>query len=193
VIDRNPGRWDQGGGDLKRAMLAVARARQSRVPADIGTAIRELQTVWSGLDAGSPMRAQVLVSMATMQSLLAAQTGHQLSASDAASTATEAVRAATAPSEVHAAAQLLVTTFSLMLSRGQREGPFRDAEEVLRTALASASGDGWALRMTVMTAIGAAAAMRAAAADDESLRAVSRQAITDAGRLLPEPTPTGQW
>ena len=42
------------------------------------------------------------------------------SASDAASTAIEAVRAATAPGEVHAAAQLLVTTFALMLSRGQR-------------------------------------------------------------------------
>ena len=130
------------------------------------------------------MRAQVLISMAAMQSILAAQTGQRLGA-DAAATAIGAVRAATGPGEVRAAAQLLVTTFSLMLASGQRAGPFREAEEALRAALANASADDWALRSAVLTAIGAATAMRAAAADDEALRVISRQAIADAERLLP--------
>ena len=192
VTQRNPNVWDQSGGDLRRAMLAATKARQSRRPQDIGIALRDLQTVWIGLPAGSPLRAQVLISMAAMQSILAAQTGRQQGA-DAAATAIEAVRAATGPGEVRGAAQLLVTTFSLMLAGGQRAGPFREAEEALRTALANASADDWALRSAVLTAIGAAAAMRAAAADDKALRVVSRQAIADAERILPEPTPTGHW
>ena len=193
VADRNPGKWDRTGGDLQRAKLAVSRAQGSRAPADIAAAIMELQTVWIGLDAGSPMRAQVLVSLATMQSLLAAQTGDGLSASDAASTAIEAVRAATAPGEVHAAAQLLVTTFALMLSHGQRAGPFQDAAEVLQAALADRNAQDWALRTTVLTAIGAATALRAAGTGDEALRATGRESIAAAEQLLPEPAPDGRW
>ena len=193
VIDRDPGRWDRSGGDLQRAMLAVDRARRSQAPEDIGTALRDLQAVWIGLDAGSPMRAQLLIAMATMQNLLAVQAGDQLSATDAASTAIEAVGVATTPSEMQATAQLLVTTFSLMLARGQREGPFQEADDALRTALASAGPDDWILRLTLLTALGASATLGAAVTGDEARRVAARQAITDAERLLPAPAPTAQW
>ena len=193
VIDRNPGRWDRSGGDLQRAMLAVDRARRTQAPVDIGSALRDLQAVWIGLDAGSPMRAQLLIAMATMQNLLAAQDGDQLSATVAAGTATEAVGVATTPSEVQAAAQLLVITFSLMLARGQREGPFQEADDALRTALASAGPDDWILRLTLLTALGASATLGAAVTGDEARRVAARRAIADAERLLPAPAPTIQW
>ena len=193
MIDRNPGRWDRSGGDMQRAMLAVERARRSQAPEDIGSALRDLQAVWIGLDAGSPMRAQLLIAMATMQNLLAAQAGDQLSATDAASTATEAVGVATTPSEVQAAAQLLVITFSLMLARGQREGPFQEADDALRTALASAGPDDWVLRLTLLTALGASGTLGAAVTGDEARRVAAGQAIADAERLLPAPAPTVQW
>ena len=80
-----------------------------------------------------------------------------------------------------------------MLASGQRAGPFQEAEEALHAALANAGAGDRALRSAILTAIGAATAMRAAAADDEVLRVTSRQAIADAERLLPEPAPTGHW
>ena len=193
MIDRNPGRWDRSGGDMRRAMLAVDQARRSQAPEDIGSALRDLQAVWIGLDAGSPMRAQLLIAMATMQNLLAAQAGDQLSATDAAGSAIEAVGVATTPSEVQAAAQLLVITFSLMLARGQREGPFQEADDALRTALAGAGPDDWILRLTLLTALGASATLGAAVTGDEARRVAARQAFADAERLLPAPALTVQW
>ena len=86
MIERNPSVWDESG--ARPAAGHAGRhqgAASARRPEDIGIALRDLQTVWIGLPAGSPMRAQVLISMAAMQSILAAQTGQQLGA-DAAAT-----------------------------------------------------------------------------------------------------------
>ena len=184
--------WDREGLGLRSALLTVTRAQQSRVPEDIGVALRELQLVWAGLSAGSPLRARVLIPIATMQNLLAVQGGHQLGA-DAASSAITAVRTATGPGELGGAAHLLVTTFALMLSRRERAGPFRQAAEALRTALAGLGHDDWAPRTAVLTAAGAAAALAAAAAGDEDAQTFSRQAIADAEQALPAPLPTGAW
>jgi len=192
MIDRNPNVWDREGGDLKRALLTVERARKSQVPEDIGAALRDLQLVWTGLSAGSPMRARVLIAVATMQNLLMARGNHRLAA-DAASITIAAVRTATNAGELRGAAQLLVTTFGLMLSRGERAGPFGEATEALRTALAGLEADDWVLRTTVLTAAGAAAALAAAGAGGEAVRAASRQAIADAEQALPDPLPTGDW
>jgi CHAT domain len=191
VIDLSPNTWDQTGGNLRRAMLAADRAGQSETPEDIGTALLELQTVWLGLSAGSPKRARVLISMARMHSLLALQAGRRLSVG--AGIAITAVRAATEPGELRAAALLLVSAFSLMLSRGEREGPFEEAEETLRTALERVPSGDRTLRTMVMTAINAAATMRAVSCDDEAPRVAARLAIAEAERTLPEPTPTDDW
>ena len=146
VIERNPNVWDQSGGDLRRAMLAATRARRSRRPrghrhraqgsaggldrAACGQPDARPGAHLDGRDAEHPGRADRPSS----------------EAADAAGTAIEAVRAATGAGRGTRRAQLLVTTFSLMLARGQRAGPFREAEEALRTALANAGADDWALR-----------------------------------------------
>lgn len=191
MADRIQNTWDREGLGLRQAQQAVDTARESGVPEDIAIALRELQLIWAGLSAGSPRRAQVLISMATMQNLLTAQ-GYRLS-SDTASMAITAVHTATGPGELGDAARLLVTTFALMLSRGQRAGPFQEAMEALRSALAGVRTDDWALRTTVLTASGAAAALAAAAEGDEAARAASRQAIAEAEQTLPDPLPTGEW
>jgi hypothetical protein len=195
VIDRNPNKWDQSGNDLNRAMRTVAQAGRSRTPADIGTALLELQAVWIGLPAGGPLRAQVLISMATMQLMLLTQEGGhpRPAAADVLGTAIAAVRASAQPDEVQAAARLLITMFALMLSREQREGPFQEAGESLRAALDRFSAAGWAMRLVVLTGIGAATAMRAAASGDQAMRAASGQVINEAAGLLPDPVPTAHW
>jgi CHAT domain-containing protein len=189
IADVIPNTWDREGLGLKSALLTVEKARKSRVPEDVAIALRELQLVWAGLSAGNPKRAQVLISMATMQSVLTAQ-GHRLGV-DATSLAIAAVRTATGPGELAGAAHILVTTFTLMLSRGERAGPFQEAAEALRPALAGVRPDDWALRTTLLTAAGAAAAL--AAADDEGARAASRPAIREAEQTLPDPQPTEIW
>jgi hypothetical protein len=191
MADRHSNLWDRQGLGLQRALVTAERARKSRMPADIGSALIELQLVWAGLAAGSPVRAQVLIAMARMQSLLTVTSGHQLGA-EIASTAIAAVRTATGPGELGEAAHLLVTTFALMLSRGERAGPFREAMEALHPALADMGPDDWAVRTAVLTATGAAAALAAVAGDDAA-HAASRQAIADAERALPDPQPTRGW
>jgi hypothetical protein len=192
IIDRNPGMWDLSGGDIRRALRFADRAQRSRTVDDIGTALGELQAVWIGLPAGSPMRAQVLLSIATMRGQLAGQITHETSAAEAASTAVEALRLANAPDEVDGAARLLVTMFSLMLSQGRRQGPFPEAEKAVRAALTSGAGD-WGQRVTLLTALAAATALQARTADDEEMRAASQRAMADAERALPAPMPTGRW
>ena len=195
VIDLSPNKWDQSGSDLSRVMHAVGRAGRSRAPADVGTALLELQAVWIGLPAGSPLRARVLSATAAMQIALLTQEGGHLrpATADIAATAIAAVRAAAEPDEMQAAAQMLTTVFTLMLSRGESEGPFQEAEDALRTGMDRFAAGDWAMRVTALTGIGAAAAMRAAESGDEAPRVASRRALDEAVRLLPEPAPTAHW
>lgn len=193
IVDFDPNRWDATGGDWRRAMAAYTRAQETMTKEDIGTAIGELQTVWIGLPAGSPMQAGVLVYLANLQGKLAMQLSPRLGAVDMASTALAAIRVARQRDERRGALRLLITAFSIMLSRGERQGPFGEAEDVLRAILAGAPAEDWELRVTVLTALGAAAAMRALASGDESQRAAARQVLAEAERTLPEPEPAEGW
>lgn len=193
MAGRHTNLWDREGLSLRRALISVEKAQQSRAPDDIGIALRDLQLVWAGLSAGSPVRAQVLSPMARMQNLLAIQGPYRLGA-EAASSAIAALRTATSPGQLADAAHLLVTTFVLMLTRGERVGPFREAAEALRTALGGLGQDDRALRTIVLTATGAATVLAAiAAGDEEGASAAGRQAIADAEQSLPAPVPTAVW
>ncbi len=193
VIDMNPDAWDRSGSALKPALATSDRARISQRPEDIAAALLELQSIWVRLSAGNPMRAQVLVPIAMQRAFLAARTGSEQTAVDAVSTAIAALGAAVVPAERDAAAQLAVNVLMQMLNRGQFGGPFREVEEAARGALAGLGGDDWAPRLTLLTAAGAAMAMRAHAQSDETLLAAARQVIAEAGQLLPEPEPTSSW
>jgi hypothetical protein len=191
VIDVQPDAWDRSGSDLKPALATADRARRSQRPEDIAAALLELQAVWVRLSAGNPMRARVLVPIAMQRALLAARTGSQQTVVDAASTAIAALGAAVTPAERDAAAQLTVNVLIQMLSRGQFGGPFLEAEEAARGALAALGGDDWAPRLSLLTATGAAMAMRAHAQHDETLSAAARQVIAEAGQLADRGAGTG--
>ena len=193
VIDVHPDAWDRSGSALKPALATADRALRSRLPEDIGAALVELQAVWVRLSAGNPMRAQVLVPIATQWALLAERTGSGQIAADAASTAITALSAAVTPAEREATGQLTVNVLTQMLSRGQFGGPFLEAEEAARGALATLGDDDWASRLSLLTATGAAMTMRAHAQHDETLGAAARQVIAEARQLLPEPEPTNSW
>jgi hypothetical protein len=184
---------ETGGGGLNEARATAARAKQSRNADDIASAITQLYMGGIGLPVGSPMHAGVLVSLAEMQNLLAVHTSYPLALVDAVGSGLEAARAAAAPGDVRSAAHILTTSFCLMVSKGQRDGPLEQVEEVLRAASAHAPADDWPLRITATVALGAAMGLRAAASDDEALRRLARQAIMDAEEMLPEAEPTGQW
>jgi hypothetical protein len=193
MAGRHANLWDREGLSLRAALITVERAQQSRAPEDIGIALRELQLVWAGISAGSPVRARVLIPMARMQNLLAIQGPYRMGA-EAASSATVALRTATSPGEQAEAARLLATTFVLMLTRGEHTGPFGEAAEALRTALRGLGQDDQALRTILLTAAGAATTLAAIAAGDQTgASAAARQAITDAEQSLPDPVPTTAW
>ena len=184
---------EASGADLTAAHDAVDEARRRHDPAAIATAISELNTAGIALPAGSPRRAHMLVLLAEMQTLQALHTSYPLALADAAGTAIEAARAARTPDDRQSGAQRLTAVFSLMTASGQRDGPFEQAEKLLRAALADAGPGEWSLRVTAMAGIGAAMAMRAAATDDQDLRQAAGQLIADAERLLPEATSAGDW
>jgi CHAT domain-containing protein len=193
VIDANPDAWDRSGSDLKPALATADRAQRSQRPEDIAAALLELQAVWIRLSAGNPMRARVLVPIATQRALLANRTRGEQTAVDAAGPTIAALRAAGPPAERDAAAQLTANILIQMLSRGQFGGPFREMEEAARGALAGLGADDWAPRLSLLTAVGAAMTMRAHALSDETLRAAARRVIAEAVQLLPEPEPTSSW
>ena len=80
----------------------------------------------------------MLILLAEMQTLQAMHTSHPLALADAIGTSIEETRAASTPAEKKAAAQRLISIFSLMTAKGQREGPFEQAQELLRATLADA-------------------------------------------------------
>jgi len=184
---------ETGGADLTAAHTAVTQARQSRDPAAIEAAITELSKAGIAIPAGSPQRARMLVLLAEMQTLQALHTGYPLALADAVGTALDAARAASAPADKVSAAQRLIVIFSLMTAKGQREGPFEQAEEILRAVLADADAGEWPLRVIATVGIAAAVSMRAAAAADPDLRQAAVQLIGDAEQLLPEAEPTSRW
>ena len=184
---------ETGGADLTAADAAIARARSSQDRAVIAAAISELNKAGISLPPGSPLRARMLISLAEMQTRLAMHTNDPLALADAIGTAIKAARAACTPADNRSAAQRLISTLSLMTASGQREGPFEQAEELLRTALADAGAEDWPLRMTATVGLAAAVGMRAAASGDQDLGHVAVQLAGDAERLLPEAVPTDDW
>lgn len=193
AVEKLPNTWDQDGGDLDLALEAAARARQSRDPADIGNAILELQLVWAWLAAGSPARSRTLTTLGDMRKLLATVTGDRGTAIETLDTAIEATRAAADPYETRVAAHLMVAALASLAFLRQPRGPSAEAEEVLRAALADADGGDWALRVTLTTGIATAGGMRAISQDDDLLLARSRTMLADAGRMLPDSGPMGDW
>ncbi|MGA2826283.1 MAG: CHAT domain-containing protein [Streptosporangiaceae bacterium] len=181
------------GGDLTNADTAASRARQSRNPADIGTAISELNKAGIALPAGSPLRSRVLSSLAEMQTLLAMHTGYPLALGDAAGAAIEALRVASGPAEKKSAIQRLIVVFSLMIAMGRYDGPLDEAEQLLRGTLGEVGPGDWPLRVIATVGIGAAAGVRAAGSDDQKLRAEAVRLITEAERLLPDAVPDDDW
>jgi hypothetical protein len=115
---------------------------------------------------------------------MAGVSGRRDCALDAAGSAILALGAAVSPADARAAAGAFVIVCSLMASMEEWLGPFEEAREALRAALAAAAADDWALRVALMTAMGSATGMRGEWLDDDDLRAESRQVIADAGRLL---------
>ena len=192
IIDRNAEVFEASGAGLKSAQAAVLKARQSHDSADIASATQELRKVGLGLPPGHPDRAAVLIFLAEMQNMQAGLTGSSSALADAVSTAVEALRAA-GLADAKAAVQRLISLFGVMLIQDQRSGPFRQAEEALRAALAATSAGDWPLRVTITAGLGAACSMSAVASDDQALRQAAWQAIADAERMLPEAEPTDQW
>ena len=133
-----------------------------------------------------------LIAMATMQSLLTVQGGIGWAPTRPASRSPRCAPLPV-PGELCAAAHILVTTFVLMLSRGERPGPFQEAAGALRTALAGVGEDDWVLRAAVLTGTGAAAALAAAVTGDEAGRAAARQAIAEAERALARSAADRDW
>jgi len=193
VVNLSSDAWDRSGSDLKPALATADRARRSQRPEDIAAALLELQAVWVRLSAGNPMRAQVLVPIATQRALLANWTRGEQTAVDAAGPAIAALSAAGPPAERDAAAQLTANILIQMLSRGQFGGPFREMEEAARRALVGLGGNDWAPRLSLLIAVGAAMTMRAHAQSDETLRVAAKQVIAEAVQMLPEPEPTSAW
>ncbi|HEX4829686.1 MAG TPA: CHAT domain-containing protein [Trebonia sp.] len=193
VIDLNADAWDRSGGALKPALAAADRARRSQRPEDIAAALQELQAVWVRMSAGNPMRVQVLVPIAMQRTLLAMRSGSEQTVVDAAGSAIAALDAAAAPAERDAAAQLTANMLIQMLGHSQFGGPFREIEDAARGALAGLGAADWAPRVSLLTALGAAMAMRAHAGSDSALRAAAREVLAEAGQLLPEPEPASAW
>jgi CHAT domain len=184
---------EASGAGLTVAHHAVDAAKQSRDPAAIGSAISELNKAGIALAPGSPQRAHMLTLRAEMQTLLALHTNYPLALADALASAIDAIRAAATPAEKRPAVQRLITVFSLMAARGQREGPFEQAEELLRSTLADASANDWPLRLMALTGIAATVGLRAVAIDDQDLRQVAVRLIANAEQLLPEAGPSDEW
>ena len=193
VINLSPDAWDRSGSDLKPALAAADRARRSQQPEDIAAALLQLQTVWVRMSAGNPMRAQVLIPLATQRALLAARSGSEQAAVNAVGPAIAALGAAAKPAERDAAAQLTANVLIQMLSRGQFGGPFREVEEAARGALVGLGDADWAPRVSLLTTVGAAMTMRAYVQSDKTLRTAAQQVVAEAGQLLPESEPTSAW
>jgi hypothetical protein len=184
---------ETAGGDLSVAEAAARQARQRNNPADIGTAISELNKAGIALPAGSPLRARMLISLADMHTLLAMHTGYPLALGDAVGAAIEALRVASEPREKKSAAQRMIVAFSLMIVMGQCDGPLDQAEQLLRGTLADADPGDWPLRVVATVGIAAAVGVRAAGSADHNLRADAVRLIIDAERLLPDAIPDSDW
>ena len=131
--------------------------------------------------------------LAEMQTLAASRAVDANAIHDAIGSAIDAGQIASTPADRRSAAQRLVLIFSVMTTMGYHEGPFSQAEEFLREALADAAPDDWPLRSIATVGISAAIDLRAAVSGDESVHAAAAQLIAEAEALLPPPEPTSDW
>lgn len=193
IAEENPNTWDQDGGDLDLALEIVARAKQTRDPADVGNAIMELQFVWAWIAAGSPARAKTLFALGEMRNLLASLTGDLSIALDALDTSVAAARAAGTSQETRMAAHLIVSALALLAFMKRPQGPLTEVSEIFHAALTDADANDCALRATVSTGIAVVTGMLAVNREDDALPARSRTMMADASQMLPEGSPTSDW
>jgi hypothetical protein len=187
VANENRNLWDSMGADYARAEAAANRADASGDPTDIRAAIAELGMVWIGLPTGSPVRGRTLTMLAEMHLALAASTNDLTLLADVIAMAITTIRTVPVPRVAQGAACILVDCLAMQAVIGHFQGPFAEASQELRLALARLDPVDPAERAALLAA--AAASMRAAAADDESLRQASRQLAEEAERLLPATAP----
>lgn len=190
VASENRNLWDSMGADYARAEAAANRADASGDPADIRAAITELAMVWIGLPAGSSVRGRTLTLLAEMHLALAASTDDLTLLADVIALAITTIRTIPVPRAAQGAACILTDCLAMQSVIGHFEGPFAEASQELRLALARLDPGDPAERSALLTATAAAAGMQAAALDDESLRQASRQLAADAEKLLPATAPS---
>jgi CHAT domain len=185
--------YETSGAPLAAAEAAVAEAKTNLTPQSLGVALNELNQAGISLPAGSPLHFRRLILLAETQTLSARRISDPNAMNDAVGTALDAGQLASTPAERRAVAQQLVLILGAMASRGFREGPFRQVEDFLRTALADAAPDDWALRVIATVGLGATVDLRAPRSGDQRVSAEAIRFAAEAEALLPRPEPTDDW
>ena len=201
MADHHRGFWDSAGADYARAETAATKADASGDPRRIRAAIAELEIVWLGLPAGSPLRGRTLTLLADMRLALAASTNDLPSLADVIAIAITAIRMIPDPRTAQAASSILVDCLAMQAATGRFQGPFAQAAEEARLALTRldpADPAHLTGRAALLTVVAAATGMRAAASDDTSLRRAAREMAEEAEGLLPAIAPSatlrhGEW
>jgi hypothetical protein len=185
--------YETSGIALLSAETAVAEVRRSPTLASLGVALGELNQAGVVLPAGHPLHFRRLILLAEMQTLLACHSTDPLPISDAIGTTIDAGQIASTVGEQQSAARRLVLIFSAMVTMGHGDGPFDQAEEFFRSALAGAADADWALRVTATVGLGAVAGLRAAQSGDQQAHDLAERLIADAETLLPPAEVTNDW
>jgi hypothetical protein len=190
AVDEYRNLWDSAGADYARAETTASRAGASRNEKDVRAAITELEMVWIGLPTGSPVRGRTLTMLADMHLSLAVRTNDLTQLTDVIAMAVTAVRTIASARVAQGASCILVDCLTMQMAIGHFQGPFAEAAEEVRLALARLHPADPAERAALLAAEGAATGMRAVALADESLRSASRQLAEEAERLLPATAPS---
>ena len=201
MADRHRSFWDSAGADYPRAESAAVKADASGDPRDIRAAIAELELVWLGQPAGAPLRGPTLTLLAEMRLALAANTDDLESLPDVIAVAITAIRVIHEPGTAQAAACVLVDCLAMQAATGRWRGPFAEAAEEARLALARLDPADQAHqgeRAALLTAVAAATGMLAVASADGSLRLAAGELAEEAERALPAAVPSAalrpaQW
>ena len=185
--------FETTGPTLASAVAAVTKAKQDSSAESIDAALNELNQVGIALPAGSPLHFRRLTLLAEVQTMLASRSTEPFAAYDAIGTAIEALRTAKVPLEHRLASLLLVAMLALIATKGLRDGPFEESEELFSAVLANASPEDWPLRVITTVGLAAAKCLCASATDDRLLQEASAQLIAEARQLLPPPVMTTDW